>query len=119
DEIRVVLEDREAAADPLFADLLLRIDLEILEDPLAGLVEDDDLRRRGTLGRRVLGVAAGVLVEARAILEEDVQEMLGRDQLLELEPDRLPDGKGLATRRREDDPVLRLDAVDALLHKAA
>jgi hypothetical protein len=113
------LEDRQATADPLLADLLLGVDLEVFEDPLPGLVEDDQLARRRTLGGRVLGMAARVLIETSAVLEEDVQEMLGRDQLLEQEADRLLDRQGLATLGSEDDPVLGLDAVDALLHKAA
>jgi hypothetical protein len=118
DEVGVVLEDRELPGDALLADLLLRVVLELLEDPLAGLVVDDELAGRGALGRRVLGMAAGVLVEAGAVLEEDVQEVLGGDQLLEEEADRLLDRQRLPPLGREDDPVLGLDAVDALLHES-
>ena len=82
-EVRVVLEDREATVDALLADLLFCINLEILEDPLPRLVVDDQLAGRGTLRRRVLRMAARILVEAGAVLEEDVEEMLRRDQLLE------------------------------------
>ena len=116
DEVGVVLEDRELPGDALLADLLLRVDLQVFEDPLAGLVVDDQLARRRALGRRVLGMAAGVLVEAGAVLEEDVEEVLGGDQLLEQEADRLLDRERLPPVGREDDPVLGLDAVDALLH---
>ncbi len=116
DEVGVVLEDRELPGDSLLADLLLRVHLEVFEDPLARLVVDDQLARRCALGRRVLGMAARVLVEAGAVLEEDVEEVLGGDQLLEQEADRLLDGERLPPVRREDDPVLGLDAVDPLLH---
>ena len=116
DEVGVVLEDRELPGDALFADLLFGVVFEFFEDPLAGLVVDDELARRRAFRRCVLGMATGVLVEARAVLEEDVQEVFGGDQLLEQEADRLLDREGLATFRREDDPVLGLDAVDALLH---
>ena len=67
-------------------------------------------------GRRVLRVAARVLVEAGAVLEEDVEEVLGGDQLLEEEADRLLDRKCLPPLGREDDSVLGLDSVDAFLH---
>src|SRR4029434_3105876 len=93
DEVGVVLEDRQLPADALLADLLLGVVLQVFQDALAGLVVDDELARRGALGRRVLGVAARVLVEARAVLEEDVEEVLGGDQLLEQEADRLLHGK--------------------------
>jgi hypothetical protein len=76
-EIRVVLEDRELPGDPLLADLLLGVDLEVFEDPFAGLVVDDELTRRRALGCCVLGVTARVLVEAGAVLEKDVEEVLG------------------------------------------
>ncbi len=115
DEVGVVLEDRELPGDALLADLLLGVVLEVLQDPLAGLVVDDQLARRGALGRGVLGVAAGVLVEAGAVLEEDVQEVLGGDQLLEEEADRLLHREGLPPLGGEDDPVLGLDSEDPLL----
>ena len=109
DEVGVVLEDRELPRDPLLADLLLGVVLEVFEDALAGLVVDDQLARRRALGRRVLGMAAGVLIEARAVLEEDVEEVLGGDQLLEQEADRLLDRQRLPPLRREDDSVLGLE----------
>ncbi len=54
DEVGVVLEDRELSGDPLLADLVFRIGLQIFENPLAGLVVDDELLGRGALGGRVL-----------------------------------------------------------------
>jgi hypothetical protein len=44
--------------------------------------------------------------------------MLGGDQLLEEEADRFLDRQGLPPFGREDDPVLGLDAIDALLHES-
>ena len=56
---------------------LLRVSCRVLEDALARLVVDDEVARvESHSGRRVLGVAAGVLVEAGAVLEEHVQEVL-------------------------------------------
>jgi hypothetical protein len=117
DEVRVVLEDGQPPRDALLADLLFGVVLQILEDALTGLVEDDQLARRGALGRGVLGVAARVLVEAGPVLEEDVEEVLGGDQLLEQEADGLLDREGLAPLGREDDPVFRLEPEDAFLHR--
>jgi len=82
--------------------------VQVLQDALAGAVEDHQVARARALGRRVLRVTAGVLIEARAVLQEHVQEVLGRDQLLEQEADGLLDRQGLAALRREDDPVLGL-----------
>src|SRR5262249_28327092 len=89
--------------------------LQVLEDALAGAVEDDQVARAGAFRRGVLGVAASVLVEAGPVLEEHVQEVLRRDQLLEQEADGLLDGERLAPFGREDDPRFLLEAVDPLL----
>ena len=70
--VGVVLEEEDVAGDPVLAQALLRLVQEVLDDPLAGLVVDDQLGDVVALGRRVLGVEAGVQVEARAVLEEDV-----------------------------------------------
>jgi hypothetical protein len=64
-------------------------------------------------------VAAGVLVEASAVLEEDVQEVFGRDQLLEEEADRLFHRQRLPPLGREDDAVFVLESEDPLLHATA
>jgi hypothetical protein len=115
-EVGVVLEDRQLPGNALFADLLLREDLQILENPLSRLVVDDQLARRRALGRRVFGVATGVLVETGAVLEEDVEEVLRGDQLLEEKADRLLHGQRLPPLGGEDDAVFGLDAVDPFLH---
>ena len=115
-EVGVVLENRELPGNALFANFLIRVVLQVFEDALASAVVDAKLSRRNTLGRRILGVAAGVLIETRTVFEEHVQEMLGRDQLLEEEPNRLLDRERLATLGREDDSVLRLKTVDPFLH---
>ena len=64
-------------------------------------------------------MATGVLIETGAVFEKDVEEMLGRDQLLEEKANGLLHGQGLAALRCEDDSILGLDAINALLHKAA
>ena len=61
-------------------------------------------------------MAARVLVETGAVLQEHVQEVLGGDQLLEQEADGLLDRQRLPAVRREDDAVFVLEAEDPLLH---
>ena len=48
------------------------IDEQALEDPLPRLVVGDEVDERVALGGGVLGVAADVEVEPRAVLQEDV-----------------------------------------------
>ena len=71
---------------PVFPQPLLRLVQEVLDDALAGLVMDDELGDVVALGRRVLGVEAGVEVEAGAVLEEDIGVAGARDDLLEQVP---------------------------------
>ena len=101
-EVGVVLEDRELAGDAFFANLLLGIDLEIFEDSLSGLVVDDELAGRCTLRGRVFGMTTRILVETRPILEKDVEEVFGGDQLLEEKADGLLDRQSLPALGRED-----------------
>ena len=61
-------------------------------------------------------MTASVLVKARTVLKKYVEEVLGGDQLLEEEPNRLLDRQRLTAVWREDDPVFGLDPVDSLLH---
>ena len=116
DEIRVVLEDREFAGNSLLANLFFGVLLQIFENPLARFVVNNQLLGRCTLGGRVFGVAAGVLVESSAVLEKDIEEVLGGNQLLEEKANRLLHREGLAPFGRKDDPVFRFNPVDSLLH---
>ena len=77
------------------------------ENPLTRAVEYHEIARAGALGSRVLGMTSRVLIEARAVLQENVEEVLGCDELLEQETDGLLHRKRLASLRRENDAVLR------------
>src|SRR5262249_16850509 len=70
--VGVVLEEEHLAPDALLTQPLLGALHEALEDALPGLGVADDRVDGVALGRRVLGVAPDVEVEARAVLEEDV-----------------------------------------------
>jgi hypothetical protein len=61
-------------------------------------------------------MAAGVLIEACAILQEYVQEVFGGNQLLEEKADGLLDRERFPPFGRENDPIFGLDSVDPLLH---
>ena len=62
--VGVVLEQVDVAVDPLLLEAPLGVGDEALEDALAGPVVRHELRERVALGRRVLGVAAHVEVQA-------------------------------------------------------
>ena len=86
--VGVVLEEEDVFGKPVLAQALLSLVPEVLDDPLARLVVDDELGDVIALGRRVLGVESGVEVEARAVLEEDVGVAGPGDDLLEEIPRR-------------------------------
>jgi len=86
--VGVVLEEEDVSGKPVLAQALLSLVPEVLDDPLARLVVDDELGDVIALGRRVLGVESGVEVEARAVLEEDVGVAGPGDDLLEEVPRR-------------------------------
>ena len=71
--VGVVLEEQDVAGDPVFAQPLLGLVQEVLDDALAGLVVDDQLGDVVALRGRVLRVEPGVQIEAGAIFEEDVR----------------------------------------------
>ena len=70
--VGVVLEQVDRAADALLAEALLGRHEQALEDPLAGLVVDDEVVELVALRRGVLGVRADVEVQPGAVLQEDV-----------------------------------------------
>ena len=70
--VGVVLEQVDLAPDPLLAQPLLGAPDQTLEDPLTGLVVDDELGQVVALGRGVLGVAADVEIQPRPVAEEHV-----------------------------------------------
>ena len=119
DEIGVVLEDRQVAGKALLVHLVLGVPQQVFEDAVAGLVVDDHVLRAGALGRGVLGMAAGIEVEAGAVFQEDVQEALGGDELLEQVTNDLFGGQGAAPVGREGNAVFVFEAVNAFLHSGS
>jgi hypothetical protein len=70
--VGVVLEQVDVAGDAFFVQSLLGVGDETLEDALAGLVVGHQAVEGVAFGRRVLGVAADIEVEAGAVLQEHV-----------------------------------------------
>ncbi len=70
--VGVVLEEQDVARDAVLAQPLLGLMEQVLHDPLARLVVDDELGDVVTLRRGVLGVEARVEVEPGAVFQEDV-----------------------------------------------
>ena len=114
--VGVVLEEEDVAGDPVLPEPLLGLVQQVLDDALARLVVDDQVGDVVALGRGVLGMEAGVEVEAGAVLEEDVGVAGAGDDLLEevardvvgREPALAVQGAGEA--------VLVLDPEDPALH---
>ena len=71
--VGVVLEQVDVAADALVGQPLLGVDQQVLEHPLACAVVGDQLDEAVAFGGRVLGVAAHVEVQPRAVAQEDVR----------------------------------------------
>jgi hypothetical protein len=70
--IGVVLEQVDVAGDAFLVESPLGRTQETFEDPLPRLVVGDQLLQVIALGRRVLGVAAHIQIQPRAVLEEDI-----------------------------------------------
>ena len=115
--VGVVLEEEHLAADALFTKALLGALHEPFEDALPRLVVDDDVVDRVALGRRVLGVAADVEVEARAVLEEDVAGAAPRHDAPEQVARYFVGAEAALTAQGAGDAVFVLEAEDAALHR--
>ena len=114
--VGVVLEEEHLAADAFLAQALLGALHEALEDALARLVVDDEIADRVALGRRVLGVAADVEVEAGAVFEEDVARPAPRDDPAEQVAGDLVGAQPALAAQRAGDAVFVLEAEDAPVH---
>ncbi len=116
--VGVVLEQEHLAPDALFPQALLRALHETLEDPLAGLVVDDEVADRVALGRGVLGVAAHIEVEPGTVLEEDIaRPPPGHDPAEEVTGDLVGAQAALAAQGARH-AVFVLEAEDAPLHRS-
>src|SRR5690606_13737523 len=90
---------------------------QLLEDPLTGLVVDDEVVDGVALGRGVLGVRADVEVETGAVGEEDVAAPAPRhDPPEQVASDLVRAEAALATQRARD-AVLVLEPEDPSLHR--
>jgi hypothetical protein len=114
--VGVVLEQQDVARDPVLAQPLLGLVQEVPHDPLAGLVVDDELADVVALGRRVFGVEAGVEVQPRAVLEEDVGVTRAGDDLLEQVARHVVGRQAPLPVERTRQPVLVLESEDPPLH---
>ena len=114
--VRVVLEEEDLAFDPVLVEACLGALDEAREDPLPRLVLGDEVLELVALRRRVLGVAADVEVEARAVLQEDVGGAAPvHDAPEEVARDLVGAQPALAAVR-ERDAELALEPEDPVLH---
>src|SRR6266542_4237565 len=89
---------------------------KVFDDPLAGLVVDDEIGDVVALGRRVLRVEACVEIEPRPVLEEDVGVARPGNDLLEEIAGDVVRGEAPLAVERAGQAVLVLEAEDAPLH---
>ena len=116
--VGVVLEQVDRAADRLLGEALLgRLD-EALQDPLPGLVVDDQLVQRVALRRGVLRVRADVEVQPGAVLQEHVGAAPPADDPAEQVAGDLVGAEPALPAQRARDAVLVLEAEDPPLHGA-
>src|SRR5256885_368810 len=116
--VGVVLEQQDVARDPVLAQALLGLVQEVLDDALARLVVDDQLRDIVAFGRRVLGVEPGVQIEPGAVLEEHIGIARARDQLLEQIARDVVGREAPLAVQGAGEAVFVLEAEDAALHEA-
>ncbi len=114
--VRVVLEQEDVARDSVLPQPLLCLVEEILDDALARLVVDDEIRDVVALRGGVLGVEAGVEIQARAVLEEDVGVARPGDDLLEQVAGDIVGREAALAVEGTGQAVLVLEAEDAPLH---
>src|SRR5262249_9622189 len=110
--VRIVLEQENVAGDAVLTEPLLGLVQEILDDALARLVVDDEVRDVVALRSRVLGVEPGVEVQTSAVLQEDVGVAgAGNDLLEEIARDVVRRQTALAVQRAGE-AVLVLESED-------
>ena len=71
--VGVVLEQVDVPADALVGQPLLGVDQQVFQYPLTRAVVGDELHEAVALGGRILGVAADVEIQPRAVAQEDVR----------------------------------------------
>src|SRR5579862_6148240 len=114
--VRVVLEQVDVSADALLPKAGLRAGDQLGEDPLAGLVVDDEVVDAVALGRRILRVAPDVEVQAGAVLEEDVGGPPPAHDAAEEVAGDLVGAQAALAAKGEGDAVLVLEPEDPALH---
>ena len=114
--VGVVLEQVDVALDAVVGEPLLRVDHQALEDPLPRPVVRDEVDQVVAFGRRVLGVAADVEVEAGAVAQEDIAAAAPGDDAAEQVAGHLVGRQTALTLERARDAVLVLDAEDPPIH---
>src|SRR5262249_4279543 len=115
--VGVVLEEQDVAGDPVFAQSLLRLVQEVLDDTLARLVVNDQLGYIVALGGRVLRVEPRVEVEPRSVLQEDIRISSAGDDLLEEVARDIVGRQAALTVQGAGETVLVLEAEDPTLHE--
>src|SRR5262249_32486263 len=114
--VGVVLEEVDLAADAFLTQALLGAANQALEVPLPCLVVHDQVGDGVTLGRRVLGVAADVEIEPRAVLEERVARTTPRHDAREQVPGAFVGAQAALAAQRAGDSVLVLEPEDPPFH---
>ena len=114
--VGVVLEQVDVAADALVGQPLLGVDEQVLEDPLTRAVVGDQLDEVVALGGGVLGVAAHVQVQPRAVAQEYVRAAAPRHHAAEQIPRNLVRAQPAMAVERAGDTEFGFDAHDPSLH---
>ena len=114
--VGVVLEQIDVAADALVGQPLLGVDQQVLEHPLAGPVMGDQLHQVVALGGGVLGVAAHIEVQPRAVAQENVRTAAPGHHPAEQVARDLVRGQPPVPVERAGHTEFRLDSHDSSLH---
>jgi hypothetical protein len=115
--VGVVLEEQDVTRDAVLAEPLLGLVQQILHDALARLVMDHQIGDVVTLGSGVLGMEAGVEVQPRPVLQEDVGVAGARDDLLEEVPRHVVGRQATLAVQGAGEAVLVLETEDPALHE--
>src|SRR4029077_17566670 len=112
----VVLEQIDIPADALVGQPLLGVDQQVFEHPLAGTVVGDQLGEVVALGGGVLGVAAHIEIQPRAVAQEHVRTAAPRHHPPEQIAGNLVGAQPAMAMERAGDTEFCLDAHDSSLH---
>src|SRR5207245_4410535 len=114
--VRVVLEEKDVARDPVLVQVRLGLVPEVLDEALTGLVVAHQLGDVVALGRRVLGVESRVQIQPGAVLEEHVGVTGARDHSLEEVASDVVGGQAALAVEHTGEAVLVLEPEDPALH---